>query len=301
MHPSNIKVARAIPGIQYQVGRIMFPLQDGRLAELHLAGLGGENAGPSHHINIRKRSALKYIWTVIDVPESEGWNAEYCSEEQGPPNCIRGLKDEPNEMVNSISATRRRRGNQIQEHYLPAAAAKSSSAKQSTEYAFPKSWINTNFRLRVMHEGRSFFLITEAGLIFEHLCNENIWLWLKHEQLLPIKGVVGSYNGSMFMVDAYDSLLIRERGSEREAWINCTRMRKGRQVIGGPPWDRLPSKGMRVTAQDALFFVSKGGRLLQFTVSHWHQLFCMFTEPTDIFVFCILRSLKTSLDLKLLK
>ncbi|OMO79303.1 Transposase, Ptta/En/Spm, plant [Corchorus olitorius] len=44
-------------------------------------------------------------------------------------------------------------------------------------------------------------------------------------------------------------------------------MRKGRQVIGGPPWDNMPSKAMKVTAEDALFFVSKSGRLLQFTNS----------------------------------
>ena len=40
------------------------------------------------------------------------------------------------------------------------------------------------------------------------------------------------------------------------------------QVIGGPAWDGMPGRTMRVTAEDALFFLSKTGRLLQFKVSY---------------------------------
>ncbi|KAG0447768.1 hypothetical protein HPP92_028182 [Vanilla planifolia] len=44
-------------------------------------------------------------------------------------------------------------------------------------------------------------------------------------------------------------------------------MKKGKQVASGPPWDGMPGKSWRVTSEDALFFVNKRGRLLQFTVA----------------------------------
>ncbi|KAF5196380.1 Large neutral amino acids transporter small subunit like [Thalictrum thalictroides] len=58
-----------------------------------------------------------------------------------------------------------------------------------------------------------------------------------------------------------------ERNENELTWINGTALRKGRQVVGGPPWDRIPGKVRKVTAEDALFFVSKNGRLVQFTVA----------------------------------
>ncbi|KAJ6409113.1 hypothetical protein OIU84_008747 [Salix udensis] len=44
-------------------------------------------------------------------------------------------------------------------------------------------------------------------------------------------------------------------------------MRNLGHVIGGPPWDGIPGKALKVTAEDAIFVVSKNGRLLQFTVA----------------------------------
>ena len=134
--------------------------------------------------------------------------------------------------------TRRRKGTQEQA-YLPSGASVSEPIKAIDEYTFPVNWINTNFRLRVMHGGRSFFLITDGGLTFEYLYTENVWLWLRHDHTTAIKGALGNYNGSLYVVDTYGSLLIRERNSDDLAWINCTALRKGRQVIGGP-W---PSMG----------------------------------------------------------
>ncbi|XP_012090038.1 uncharacterized protein LOC105648304 [Jatropha curcas] len=264
-HPPHAKAAKGIAGLQLQFGRIIFALDDGRLAELHLPGLGGENAGPNHQVNVRRKASAKYVWSILDAPETEGWNAEYCKEERGPSHCITGIKDEPNDSGVTRSVTRRRKGNQAQQDYLSAGA--SELIKSSEEYNFPENWINSNFRLRVMHGSKSFFLITDGGLAFEYLNTENVWLWLRHDHSTPLKGALGNYNGSLFLVDTYGSLLIRERSGNDLAWLNCTAMRKGKRVTGGPPWDRIPGKALKVTAEDALFFVSKNGSLLQFTVA----------------------------------
>ena len=267
-HPQHAKAARGVAGIQIQVGRTLFPLDDGRLAELHLPGLGGESSGPTHHINIRRKSSLKYVWTILDSPETEGWNAEYCTEERGPSNCIIGIRDEPNEAEVSRSTSRRTKAKTELLSYLFPSGFSRETAKSLEEYSVQDNWINTNFRLRVMHWGRSFFLITDGGLTFEYLNTENnMWLWLRHEHSKAMKGVLGNYNGSLFLVDEDGSLLVRERSGNELAWINCTAMRKGRHVIGGPPWDGMPGKGLKATPEDALFFLSRSGRLLQFTVS----------------------------------
>lgn len=266
MHPPDAKVARGIAGLQFLVGRIMFVLDDGRLAELHLSGSGGENLGPSQ-VNLRRKASFKYVWSILDAPETEGWNAEYCTEERGPSNCITGIRDEANDEGTSRSSTRRRKGSQEQKNYLSLRASESSHEKTLEEYSYPDNWINSNFHLRVMQGGRSFFLITDVGLTFEYLYVENMWLWLRHECSTAMEGAVGNYNGSLFFVDTYGSLLIRERSSNHLTWTNCTSMRKGRQVIAGPPWDGIPGRAMKATAEDALFFVSKNGKLLQFTVS----------------------------------
>lgn len=265
MHPPHAQATKGIAGLQLQVGRMMFALDDGRLAELHLPGLGGENTGPNYQLNVRRKVSAKYVWSILDAPETEGWNAEYCKEERGPTNCITGIKDEPNDSGITRSVTRRRKGSQAQQDYLVAGA--SELIQSSGEYSFPENWINSNFRLRVMHGSRSFFLITDGGLAFEYLNTENVWLWLRHDHPTPMKGALGNYNGSLFLVDIYGSVLIRERSGNELAWLNCTAMRKGKQVSGGPPWDGIPGKAMKVTAEDALFFVSKNGRLLQFTVA----------------------------------
>ncbi|THF95291.1 hypothetical protein TEA_018471 [Camellia sinensis var. sinensis] len=267
-HPPHAKLARGISGMQFQVGRIIFPLDDGRLAELHLPGLGGETAGPNYQINVRRKASLKYVWSILDSPETEGWNAEYCTEERGPTNCIMGIKDEPSDENVARSMSRGRKGSKEQQNYLSLGSISSSDPRLHTElYNMPANWINMNFRLRVMQGGRSFFLITDSGLTFEYLNTENVWIWLRHEHTTAMKGAVGYYNGSLFLVDEHGSLLIRERSSDGLAWINCTAMKKARPILGGPPWDKLPGKGLRVTAEDALFFVSKTGRLLQFTVA----------------------------------
>ncbi|XP_038999032.1 uncharacterized protein LOC120124417 [Hibiscus syriacus] len=198
--------------------------------------------------------------------DKEGWNAEYCAEERRPSNCIAGIKDETNDAGNTRSLTRRKKGNKALEDYLYPGTFRSTLVKTSEEYSFPDNWTNTNFQLRMMQAGESFFIITDEGLTLEYLYAESVWLWLRHDHSTPMRGSLGNYNGSLFFVDMYGTLLIRERSSNELEWINCTAMRKGTQVIAGPPWDGMPRK-MEVTAEDALFFVSKIGRLMQFTVA----------------------------------
>ncbi|XP_058078249.1 uncharacterized protein LOC131226656 isoform X2 [Magnolia sinica] len=270
MHPLHAKVARGFPGLQLQVGRILFMLDDGRLAELHLSGIGGEASGPAHQINTRRKASSKYEWSILDAPETEGWNAEYCTEERGPLNCIGGIKetlgdDEQNDL-GMTTPTRRRKG-QTHQTYVSPSAHRSNVAEPSDQNGLVENSINANFRMRAVQAERSFFIITDGGLAFEYLYVENMWLWLRHEHSTRMKGVVGHYNGSLFLIDTNDHLLIRERNSNELSWINCTAMRKGRKVVEGPPWDGIPGKAWRVTAEDALFFVNKNGRLLQFMVA----------------------------------
>lgn len=261
-HPPHAKAATGIAGLQLQFGRTIFPLDDGRLAELHLSGLGGESLGPNAPVSSRRKSLLKYVWSTLDAPETEGWNAEYCSEERGPSNCILGTKEETSE----VSISRWRKDSRTQHNYLsPSDGSLSGSAKDNGN----PDKLNSSkfFRLRLMQGGKSFFLITHNHLTFEYLNTENAWFWLRHEHSTGIQGALGNYNGSLFVVDEHGSLVIRERSSSDLAWINCTAMRKGRQVIGGPPWDGIPGQPLRAKPEDAIFFVSRTGRLLQFTVS----------------------------------
>ncbi|XP_068661133.1 uncharacterized protein [Aristolochia californica] len=271
MHPPQAKVARGIPGLQLQAGRMVFPLDDGRIGELHFAGLGGDTWGPSPEISPKRKSSLKYEWSILDAPETEGWNAEYCTNERGPTNCFMGMRDtlgddeEENEM-SLTTALRRRRGSMFNNYLLPRTHANDLTVV-SQQNNFLRNGINTNFRMRVMQAKRSFFLITDSGITFEYLYIENVWIWLRHDHSTSMKGVLGSYNGSLFLADKDGNLLIRERNTDGLSWINCTAMRKGKQVASGPPWDGIPGKAPIVTTEDSLFFVTRNGRLLQFTVA----------------------------------
>ncbi|KAF6151081.1 hypothetical protein GIB67_042416 [Kingdonia uniflora] len=248
IHPLHAKVAVDIPGLQIYYGRILFPMDDGRLAELHLSGTGGEQLGPTRQTNMRRKSSFTYEWSVLDAPETEGWNSEYCTDERGPSNCNTGTKP----------ATRRQTA-EPQYIYLSPSTDKSTEKNN-----FIADGLQSNFRMRVVQPGRSFFLVIDSGLTFEFIYGENLWWWLRHEHSIAMKGVVGNYNGSIFMLDTYGNLLSRERSGNELTWTNCTDIKRGKQLFGGPPWDSIPHKA---TQEDALFFVSKKGRLLQFKVS----------------------------------
>lgn len=267
MSPEHGKVARSIQGVQVQVGRMIFPLDDGRLGELHLPGMGGDDFGPIQQSSIRRKVSNKYEWSILDAPETEGWNAEYCTEEHGPTNCLTGAKNvvadtEPNDLSNAPPS--RRRKAEEKQHYL---YVNSQESDETESYNFLSRSIDLNFHMRVMHADRSLFLIIDNGLTFEYLNSNGVWLWLRHEHTTAMKGALGSYNGSLYLVDVHGSLHIRERNGEELLWINCTAMRKGRQVASGSPWDGIPGSSRRVTTDDALFFVNKRGKLLQFTVA----------------------------------
>lgn len=265
MHPPHAKVARGVAGRPYQFGRILFPLDDGRIAELHLSGFGGENSGPDNQVSIRKRMSSKYVWSILDAPETEGWNTEYCTDERGPTNCIMGVKDETNDSPSTRTTTRRRKG--IQQNYLIPDASSINLEKPQEECKSEENWVNVNFRMRVLQGGRSFFLVSNSGLTFEYLYNDKVGLWLKHDYPTAMNGAVGSYNGSLFLVDTHGSLLIRERSNDELQWINCTAMKKGKVITGGPPWDRIHGTRKKITKNDAIYFISKEGSLLQFTVA----------------------------------
>lgn len=271
MHPPHAKVAKGVPGLQFQAGRLIFHLDDGRLGELHQSKAGGDGVGPTPPVN-RRRVSTKYTWSMIDAPESEGWNAEYCSEERGPLNCISGIKDELNDDETTRSGFKRRTGNKARDTYH---LVSTETNLREDDYIDQerKSSLYMNFRLRVMHEGRSFFVITEGGLTYEYLNVENVWFWLQHEHHSAMKGALGNYNGSLFLVNENNDLIIRERAGNELTWMNCTGMKKGKQVIGGPPWGLSPAKSPKVTPEDSLFFISKTGTLLQLTVSRLVQLY----------------------------
>lgn len=120
--------------------------------------------------------------------------------------------------------------------------------------------------MRTIYPERSIFLSTESGLAFEYLFTENVWIWLRHDHSATIRGALGSYNGSLFLVDSNGSLFARERNSDEFSWFNCTALKKGKPVVAGAPWDGFPGIAQRVTEEDSLFFVTKTGRLLQFLV-----------------------------------
>ncbi|CAA6657004.1 unnamed protein product [Spirodela intermedia] len=269
MHPQHAKVARGIPGIHLEFGRLVFPLDDGRLGELHMSSSGGDGLGPNYQTNTRRKTPQKYEWSIVEVPETEGWNAEYCTEERGPTNCITGTKNvlKDNEFSDTGPTTMKRRKTKECTLYIPLGAQEKSAVESSEPKNYQTKSTSTNFWLRSMHADQSFLLTTEGGLIFEYLYTENIWIWLRHEHLTPIKGALASYNGSLFLVDTHGNLLMLERNETELSLINCTAMKRGRKVTAGPPWDGAHEKLWRVMDEDALFFVSKKGRLLQFTVA----------------------------------
>ncbi|KAJ0979094.1 hypothetical protein J5N97_014568 [Dioscorea zingiberensis] len=214
MHPRHAKVARGVRGVQLQFGRMIFALDDGRLAELHFPGIGGEGHGPNQQISLRRKASNQYEWSVLEVPETEGWNAEYCTDERGPSNCILGIKDMPaddglNDLSSTIPAKRRKAQERLD--YISLSNHERTTTESSN--LLTKS-IDTNFRMRAMHADRSFFMITESGLTFEYLYADHVWLWLRHEHSTEMKGAVGSYNGSLFLVDTHGSLLMRERNGK---------------------------------------------------------------------------------------
>ncbi|GAA0143010.1 hypothetical protein LIER_03787 [Lithospermum erythrorhizon] len=293
-HPPFAKVAIGIPGIQLQVGRMMFLLNDGRVAELHVQGLGGETSPINQKFNTRRKTGFKFVWSILDAPESEGWNAEYCTGERGPLNCITGTKEEYVELDDerSLSISKRRRiGINAEQNYLPiSSTSEILSSISSEEYSSPfpdNNWINTNFRLRQMHGGKSVFVVSDDGMLYEFLSNDNLQLWLRNdEQSTAVRGIVGSYNGTLYVVDEHGSLLlIKDRSiDENMAWINCTAMKKGRKVISGPPWNGVSTTA---TPQDALFFVSTTGKLLQLTVALGNFKWKNCKNPQIVRIACI--------------
>ncbi|KAL9250014.1 hypothetical protein AKJ16_DCAP01624 [Drosera capensis] len=131
-HPLDTAVARGISGLSFQPGRTFFPLDDGRLAELHITGLEGEYSGPAQQVSTKRKASLKYEWSILDAPETEGWNAEYCTESRRPTNCITGTKEKATGTGTTWQSTRKKKG--TAESYLTPDVSSSDEGRSPEKY-----------------------------------------------------------------------------------------------------------------------------------------------------------------------
>lgn len=272
----------SVQGVSLSSGRLFFSLVDGRIGELHAPGLGGGNVGPislSASPRDRKQGSV-YTWSILEAPETEGGNAEYCTSVRGPANCLEGIKDsqsgwQPPVSITEFSQKKRspskgRLGRRGVARSDPAKETETTSATQSLlSRASPwKHGTESLFQLRTMQTDKSIFFIGRDGAAFERFFSGEAWLWLKHEHTLRLSGIVGMYSGGVFVVDAERNLFLRERIGSVLHWMNCTEINGGRKVTSGPPWDHgLLGEAHAATVEDALFVVDQDGNLMEFLVS----------------------------------
>ncbi|BBN02887.1 hypothetical protein MPTK1_2g18990 [Marchantia polymorpha subsp. ruderalis] len=289
-HPFQTPIVKAVPGVSLSPGRIFFSLIDGRVGELHVPGLGGGNVGPvvggSSGPSVRDRKqGGSYTWSILEAPETEGGNAEYCTSVRGPANCLEGIKDsqsgwQPPVSSTDISQRKRsgmkgrtgRRGGGVSATRAEAASvvkdSKSFVGSSSLLRAAPwNGSVSSQFMLRTMQAEKSIFFVGRDGAAFERFFSGEAWLWLKHEHSLSLSGIVGIYSGGVFVVDAEHNLFLRERIGNVLHWLNCTE-KDGRKVVSGPPWDHgLLGEAHAATVEDALFLVDEAGNLMEFLVA----------------------------------
>eukprot|EP00249_Psilotum_nudum_P011412 c23156_g1_i1 orf=71-1756(+) len=276
-HPSNAPVARSLAGEILVQGRVMYALDDGRFGELHFPGLGGERVGPILHSISGKRLqtslSTEYQWSLLDSPESEGGNAGYCTLTRGPSHCVEGIKENPiwgseSKIPQLILKRANGKGRIRQTGATADKLIRDDKFISSSSHRAP--WNNQNnnlFHMRTVQIGKSFFLVGNDENVFERVYNAGMWLWLKHEHLLPVKGILGTYNGSVFVVDVDGIVLMREHVGDTFHWINCSAAEGGQIVMSGPPWDGVLGQIRMVTAEDAVFFVNSNGSLIELIVA----------------------------------
>ncbi|KAL2645054.1 hypothetical protein R1flu_012641 [Riccia fluitans] len=295
-HPSQTPIVKSVPGVSLSPGRIFFSLVDGRIGELHAPGLGGGNVGP---VGVRDRKQLQvggttttYTWSILEAPETEGGNAEFCTSVRGPANCLEGIKDSQSGWQPPVSSTdlsQRKRtgfkgrtwrrgggaagGSMSGRADAAAAVVKDSDLINVDFSSLPRAapWngsVESQFMLRTMQAEKSIFFVGRDGTAFERFLSGEAWLWLKHEHSLSLLGIVGIYSGGVFVVDVERNLFLRERIGNVLHWLNCTEMSGGRKVVSGPPWDRgLLGEAHAATIEDALFMVDEAGNLMEFLVA----------------------------------
>ncbi|KAL3698138.1 hypothetical protein R1sor_012214 [Riccia sorocarpa] len=300
-HPFQTPIVKSVPGVSLSPGRIFFSLLDGRIGELHIPGLGGGNVGP---VGVRERkqqvgstttTSTSYTWSILEAPETEGGNAEYCTSVRGPANCLEGIKDsqsgwQPPVSTSTDSSQRKRTGLKGRT-WRRGGGGGGAGRVEATASSSPSSvvikdidpvtdfstlsrgapWngsVESQFMLRTMQAEKSIFFVGRDGTAFERFLNGETWLWLKHEHTLSLTGIVGIYSGGVFVVDAGRNLFLRERIGNVLHWLNCTEMSGGRRVVSGPPWDHgLLGETHAATVEDALFLVDEAGNLMEFLVA----------------------------------
>ncbi|CAM6104128.1 unnamed protein product [Calypogeia fissa] len=281
-HPFQTPIVNSVPGVSLSSGRLFFSLVDGRIGELHAPGLGGGNVGPvgSNSPPRDKKQGPVYTWSVLEAPETEGGNAEYCTSFRGPANCLEGIKDSQSGWQPPVSSTEfsqkkkslskgrlGRRGVARSDPVKEVDASKGSQSLLSRASPWTQS-IESLFQLRTMQTDKSIFFIGRDGAAFERFFSGEAWLWLKHEHTLRLSGILGMYSGGVFVVDAERNLFLRERIGNVLHWLNCTEINGGRKVVSGPPWDHgLLGETHAATVEDALFVVDQEGNLMEFLVA----------------------------------
>jgi hypothetical protein len=288
-HPFQTPILNSIPGFALIPGRIFFTLVDGRIGEFHAPGFGGGNVGPSKAPLKDKKQGPVYTWSILEAPESEGGNAEYCTSARGPANCLEGIKESQWGWQPPVSSTesqkkkissKGRPGRRIVGRADPKESDTSFNSESLPSPAAPWNQSTLSlFQLRTMHADKSVFFIGRDGAAFERFYNGEVWLWLKHEHTRPFAGILGTYGGGVLVVDSEHNLLLRERIGNVLHWLNCTEMNGGKKVVSGPPWDYGVAESTHAaTTEDALFLVDQEGNLMEFLVSSW-SLFWDLISP----------------------
>lgn len=280
-HPVQTPIVSSVPGVSLSSGRLFFSLVDGRIGEFHAPGFGGGNLGPiASSVPRDRKQGSVYTWSILEAPETEGGNAEYCTSVRGPANCLEGVKDSQSGWqppVSSIEFSQKKRSS-AKGRVGRRGVGRADPAKESETYSNSQSllsrtapWkhsIESLFQLRTMQTDKSIFFIGRDGAAFERFFSGEAWLWLKHEHTLRLSSIVGMYSGGVFVVDAERNLFLRERIGNALHWLNCTEINLGRKILSGPPWDHgLLGEAHVPTVEDALFVVDHDGNLMEFLVS----------------------------------
>ncbi|GBG72662.1 hypothetical protein CBR_g12234 [Chara braunii] len=302
--PGDDSVMPDVPGVLLSPWRMFFPLRDGRLGELHLQGTGGMLTGPTYAASqnqpASRRPTGNYTWTIIEVPETEGGNAEYCSSSAGPANCLegthqwgergwsnRGGGSDQGGSGGSSSPSMRRRGWGSKHHESGGskrAGAGNGGGDENEDVdgdaAVPS--VNTRasmaapvmggmagvFKMRLIQHDTSMFLVMDDGVVAERYFNGESWVWINHENSSPIAALTAVYNGSVLGFDKSGCIQLRERHGSNLRWHNVSsedaRMPR---ITSGAPLDDIPGKPRPVTTDDAIFFVDENGELLELLVA----------------------------------
>lgn len=187
--------------IELGPNRRLYLADDGRLAE-HSWGIKDGGDG----------------WVLHDVPELEGGDAECCTPEKGPANCLQGTR-----LEQSHSSDKGSSGQWRDRHSKDKKGSKAKGGKSRDERAtlrpidVASATVNT-FKLRAMVH-KSLFIVTPDGDVMERYWNGKHWVWLSHHSDQPIAGILAVYNGTVVVLDTAGQVLVRERFGNSLRWL----------------------------------------------------------------------------------